>query len=414
MRTVPLLIATVLSLPTGTPAREDALVAKLAAGRETVRVVCFGDSITGVYYHTGSQRAWTDLLGLALKKNWTEARLEMINAGISGHTTAQGLARIDRDVLAKRPDLVVVMFGMNDVAKSSLPDYRDNLAEIVDRCRAAGAAVILCTPNSVTENPDRPNARLAEFSEAVRALARARNLPLADTFAEWERQRLDDPAGWSLWMSETIHPNLNGHRRFAELVAGALAGTEVTLTKEEAPPAPNPLATTLARLRAGQLVKIAAMPPHDTILPNLLRQKYPGASIEVLTWPVTDGPEDSDDPWGDGGRAAAKTFARQIRTLGAHLVVVAPPVSASLRSTDEAFLADVQWLLNLSFPFATRQWDVVAMMPDVAEAGAEFAPPRLDWWRRMIEGKDLVPIERPAGDESPAEEIISSQLFPRE
>ena len=67
----------------------------------------------------------------------------MINAGISGHTSAQGLARIDADVIAKKPDLVVVMFGMNDVCRADLDTFRANLREIIVRCRKAGAAVVL-------------------------------------------------------------------------------------------------------------------------------------------------------------------------------------------------------------------------------------------------------------------------------
>ncbi len=99
---------------------------KLLAG-ESVRVVCFGDSVTGVYYHTGSRRAYTDMLGIALRQFAPQAKVEMINAGISGNTTENALARIDRDVIAHRPDLVTVMFGLNDMARVPLDVYRENL-----------------------------------------------------------------------------------------------------------------------------------------------------------------------------------------------------------------------------------------------------------------------------------------------
>ncbi len=89
---------------------------KLLAG-EAARVVCFGDSVTGVYYHTGSRRAYTDMLGIALRKLAPQAKVEMINAGISGHTTENALARIDRDVIVHKPDLVTVMFGLNDMTR---------------------------------------------------------------------------------------------------------------------------------------------------------------------------------------------------------------------------------------------------------------------------------------------------------
>src|SRR6187200_1498548 len=74
-----------------------AVVKRLASGEPT-RIVCFGDSITGAYYHTGGERAWCDMLGIALTQIYPQARVEMVNAGISGQTTVQGLARIEKDV----------------------------------------------------------------------------------------------------------------------------------------------------------------------------------------------------------------------------------------------------------------------------------------------------------------------------
>src|SRR5437763_1138601 len=72
-----------------------AVVKRLAAGEPT-KIVCFGDSITGAYYHTGGERAWCDMLGLAIQRVYPQSRPEMINAGISGHTTVNGLATADR------------------------------------------------------------------------------------------------------------------------------------------------------------------------------------------------------------------------------------------------------------------------------------------------------------------------------
>ncbi len=105
-----------------TVGRELKIRRKLLAG-EATRVVCFGDSVTGVYYHTGSRRAYTDMLGVALRQIAPSAKVEMLNAGISGNTTENALARIDRDVISHRPDLVTVMFGLNDMTRVPLPTY---------------------------------------------------------------------------------------------------------------------------------------------------------------------------------------------------------------------------------------------------------------------------------------------------
>jgi hypothetical protein len=88
----------------------------LSAGAGDVRIVCFGDSITGIYYHTGGLRAWPELLELALRQEFPKAAVKVFNAGISGNTSTAALARMQRDVLDRQPHLVVAMFGMNDIA----------------------------------------------------------------------------------------------------------------------------------------------------------------------------------------------------------------------------------------------------------------------------------------------------------
>src|SRR2546425_276963 len=80
------------------------VVSKLQSG-DPVRIVCFGDSVTGLYYHTGGRRAYTDMLGLALRQAYAKADVTMLNAGISGNTTRDALTRIDRDILEHRPTL---------------------------------------------------------------------------------------------------------------------------------------------------------------------------------------------------------------------------------------------------------------------------------------------------------------------
>ena len=72
----------------------------LTDAKEPVRIVCIGDSITGVYYHSGGRRAYSEMLQLALQQLYPQTKLSVHNAGISGDTTTGGLKRLDRDVLA--------------------------------------------------------------------------------------------------------------------------------------------------------------------------------------------------------------------------------------------------------------------------------------------------------------------------
>jgi acyl-CoA thioesterase I len=99
-------------------------------------VVFLGDSITEGH-RLSADVAFPHRLGQALG-------VPVINAGVSGDTTERGLSRLDRDVLAHRPRIVVVELGVNDLF-GRLPRDRTvaNLRAITQRIRAQGAVVIL-------------------------------------------------------------------------------------------------------------------------------------------------------------------------------------------------------------------------------------------------------------------------------
>lgn len=352
----------------------EAVLKRLASGEPT-RIVCFGDSITGAYYHTGGERAWCDMLGQAIQRAYPQSRPEVINAGISGHTSAAGLARMEKDVIAKQPHLVVVMFGMNDVARASLDDFVENLTAIVRRSHEADAAVILCTPNTVYENAGRPIAKLAELSERVRKLAKEQKVVLADCFADTTILKERNELGWMLAMSDEIHPNMNGHRQMAETIATALTGKRVSL--DHVPPPANALHHTFQKLAAGQPVHLVAMPPYDEQMPATLRQQFPKAEFQVTTWP-TEGKT----------LAELRAWAQKIRDLKPDLVVPAvPPTTAA--ENDGKFIDHYEWALNFSFPFAGRAWDVVPVLPELPEKVADAQKRNLSMAREIVIGKDV-------------------------
>ncbi len=371
---------------------------RIASGQPT-KIVCFGDSITGAYYHTGGQRAWCDMLGLALEQAHPNAILEMINAGSSGHTTVNALARIEKDVIAHKPHMVVVMFGMNDVTRVPLEDYADNMQSIVDRCQMVGAAVVLCTPNSVYDNEARPNSKLQIYSAAVRKLATKCNLPLVDCFEDYTEFRKQQPREWALLMSDEIHPNMLGHIRFAEQMTKVICGVDVSL-KPTQPPL-DALRHTFDRLSRGEAVKMIAMPPYDKIMPDVLQMEFPGAEFEVVTWPV------------DGQSVAQLSkWAQQIRSSSPHLVVPAIPLAEIRRSAGtegiEAFVRDYEWVLNYSFQFSGRPWDVVPILPLEANDLKESEAATLSAARQIILGKDVRFIERTDDDTGTPQEIVSA------
>ena len=372
--------------------------ALLRSGAEDVRIVCFGDSITGVYYHTGGYRAWPELLQIALLRAYPGARLRVSNAGLSGHTTDAGLQRIQRDVLARRPHLVAVMFGMNDLAYGQVDEatalkrrahYKGNLKRIVELCREAGAEVILLTPNSVYPEaaPGRPPARLGEYAEIVRTIGHEASVPIADAFAEWERIRAADLRRWRLLMSETIHPSLAGHQLFAELVATAVRGEAVSLAGLE--PHPRYVARTAAALGAGKTVTVVASDAVADAVRDAVRTVSPKVEIAITPWPTA-------------GRSLAEieAWSKQIRGLeGRVLVVGAFSPEACRIENEEAFVRQAAWVVNYSLPFGARVWDVVFVSPRVLSpeltAKQEEAADLLE---AIVAGNDLVWIDREDAD----------------
>jgi lysophospholipase L1-like esterase len=332
------------------------------------------------------------MLAIALRGAYPEADVSAINAGISGNTTRDALARIDRDVLRHKPTLVTVMFGLNDMTRVPLGDYRANLDEIVNRCRAVGAEVLLCTPNDVISTADRPVERLRTYCDEVRACGRRLGVPVCDVYADLESQRERDPLAWRLEMSDEIHPNMNGHRRIAEVLARAITGEAASLADV---PLPSPaLPTVAARLKAGQPIRVLAMPPMDDLFPPALLAEAPGADLEITAWPTAGKtlPELEQD---------AKT---RVRPLAPDLVVLAVPREAKA-NTQESFISSYTWIMNWSLSFGESRWDCVVVHPSVF-AAEPSSTPEDDLIRRLVRAQDLPLIDRRPGDDRTAAEIL--------
>jgi lysophospholipase L1-like esterase/pimeloyl-ACP methyl ester carboxylesterase len=350
----------------------------LTDAKEPVRIVCIGDSITGLYYHSGGMRAYPEMLQIALQKLHPKAKVIVRNAGISGDTSKGGLARLERDVLAHKPHLVTIMFGMNDLVHVPAADFVTNMKQIIQRCRDAGAEVVLCTQNSIVNSPQRPVAKLAEYSRAIRDLAKAESLGLADCFAAYEAVRAKDPLEWNLLLSDAIHPNMDGHKLFAETIAKTITGKDVSLRDE--PPPPNPLAHTFKLLGEGKPITVLAMPPYDQQIEPALKKLHPEAQITVKPWP-TEGKT----------LAELETAAKAVRAMKPNLVLIAVP-GHLIEKTPQAFHQQYAWIMNWSLSFGLQEWDVVVALPDKAETS------HADLARRLVRAQDLSFIDPASGN----------------
>lgn len=376
--------------------------ADLESGANTVRIVGFGDSITGVYYHTGSRRAWPELLKAALLKTYPNAKLEIYNAGVSGDTTNGAVSRLNSAVLSRNPHLVVTMFGMNDVVSVPVGTYEANLSSIVDSCHNAGAEVLIMTPNSVIDSPERTNSSLFTFSQAALNVAETKNTLSVDAFTEWEDLFVNDRLEWSLRMSEDIHPNLNGHVRFAELVASEVAGQSVTLTATDVA-ASAPPSTIINTILRGDTLRIVAMPPYDEMMWDIIDQHFPGAPINVYTWPGTTGTDEAD-------RTASQNFAATVQGLNPHLVILTTPEYAT-QGDGQDLIDDLRSVLNGCYPFGQGGPRVIAALPDLVDPLATLSQELEATALSSFRGRDIDPLVRAVGDTRAVEDLLAERVF---
>lgn len=161
--------------------------------------------------------------------------IEVLNAGIGGERTDQALKRLNQDVIAKKPDIVIIMYGANDsyvdIGKTeprlSQREFRQNLQQIVERLQAEKIRVILMTeprwgrnakPNGIGEHP---NKHMEPFMEIVRDVARSKSISLVDHYEIWRKLEASGLDIGSI-TTDQLHPNPSGHMKIAESIEPVL------------------------------------------------------------------------------------------------------------------------------------------------------------------------------------------------
>ncbi len=170
----------------------------------------------------------------------------VFNAGRPGDTTRDLAARLPRDVLARAPAAVVLMVGTNDALNHAkavpLPEFRRNLARLLERIRGAGAQALLltippCWPPFLLERHPKeffgaagPNAAVERYNRAIKQAAAEQQIPLVDVHRLFARlghvgtgreSLIRNPANSGA--RDGVHPTAEGYRLIATAVYQALA-----------------------------------------------------------------------------------------------------------------------------------------------------------------------------------------------
>ena len=172
----------------------------------------FGDSISAGYGLARVEQGWVALLQTRLKHQ--EYGYQVVNASVSGETTAGGLARLPRALTLHQPSIVILELGGNDGLRAlPIAQMRTNLARMVDLASAAGAKVLLLgCASRPTMGPTTPS----NFARCYSDLARDKKLPLVPFLLN------DIALTPDLMQADGIHPNELGQPRLLDNVWPAL------------------------------------------------------------------------------------------------------------------------------------------------------------------------------------------------
>jgi acyl-CoA thioesterase I len=169
-----------------------------ADAAEPVRILAFGDSITAGY---GLAQQDTLPTRLAEALNKMGRPVTMINGGVSGDTTADGVTRLDW-ALADKPQIMILALGANDMLRGLDPKTtRTNLDAIIQKAKDAGVEIVLA---GMLSPPNLGAEYKAAFDAIYPELAKAHNLLFMPFLLQDVVQDSD------LNQADGIHPNGNG------------------------------------------------------------------------------------------------------------------------------------------------------------------------------------------------------------
>lgn len=194
------------------------------------RIVFLGDLITQA--GNDNPMGYVSLI----RRKFKEAGIEVIGAGVSGNKVPDLQKRLERDVLSRKPALVVIYIGINDVwhgekdPKRGTPrdKYEVGLEDVISRITATGSRVLLCTPTVIGEKPDGTNKndpKLDEYAGISRAVAKKLKVPVCDLRKGFiDFLKTSNPKGREngLLTTDGVHLNPTGDDLVAHMILDCL------------------------------------------------------------------------------------------------------------------------------------------------------------------------------------------------
>jgi lysophospholipase L1-like esterase len=192
------------------------------------KVIFFGDSITEAAVRPGG---FISLIDTMCNLDGMRDRFEFVGAGVSGNKVYDLYLRLDDDVLAKNPDVVIIYIGVNDVwhkASSGTGTDADKFEKfyyaILKKLNEKNISVIVCTPAVIGEKTDFSNQQdgdMNAYSSIIRNIAQKNNLPLIDlrkSFLNYDVINNPDNKDRGILTTDRVHLNAAGNKLVADLM----------------------------------------------------------------------------------------------------------------------------------------------------------------------------------------------------
>ncbi len=187
---------------------------KLQKG-ENVTVVAFGDSITfGFAVSKGFTSFWMEML----KEKYPLTEVRMINKGICGDTSLNGVSRLEWSVISNEPDLVTINFGINDMYMGlGLNQFKGNLIGMVDRILDEVGCEVLLLSSEPLLTPSFDE-RILDYYTVLEQVAEEMDVGFVDVYGAWMRavEKSEGVTLESLILPGLDHPNEAGYRVIAK------------------------------------------------------------------------------------------------------------------------------------------------------------------------------------------------------
>jgi len=196
------------------------------------KVIFFGDSITqaGV-----GPNGYITKMKAALESQGIKDKYQLIGAGIGGNKVYDLFLRMEDDVLAQKPDVVVIYIGVNDVwhkASSGTGTDADKFTgfynAIIKKLQSQGIKVICCTPAAIGERTDNSNQQdgdMNHYSNIIRGIAAKYDCPLVDLRKEFQAYNLkNNPQNREsgILTTDRVHLTEVGNQFVADLMLKAI------------------------------------------------------------------------------------------------------------------------------------------------------------------------------------------------